>query len=246
VSVRHIFFGIAAFCVAASASAACQFGRSAGGHEQSLQSVFDTMLGAGQLSAENDCIANDQSWSTPQQLSATIVVELSRIARKNEFGIYDASDPSNRIQLFAGRDGAAAKSVVEFTRDGDGFDVSADGQKIGEIGRNFGFYLAVSKHKAYFSDSQLNDGQEDHMVAYRGNGDAFVGGPLAGSSFAASMYLLGFENLSFRRGDRDYQDFVALVDTMAPVPIPSGIALLGSALIGSAVWRRRQLQVASA
>ena len=218
--------------------AACEFGRS--GSEPSLQSVFDDLLGAGAPSATADCISADKTWHASAELDASIVIELAGFAAKNEFGIYDASDPSERIRLFKGRDGAGDSSNVQFESNGDGFDVVVNGKSRGEIGRDFGFYLLTAAHQLYFSDPALNNRSEDHLVAYQGNGATFARGPLAGSSFAAGMYLLGFEDLPLRHSDRDYQDFVALIDMATPVPLPAGIVLLGSSLLMATVLRRRR------
>ena len=67
---------------AGSASAACQFGKSFG-REPSLQSVFDKLFGGPVVSATNDCLAPDKTWSAPSQMSATIMIELAGFASRN-------------------------------------------------------------------------------------------------------------------------------------------------------------------
>jgi len=234
--VRRIFVAVLLLVSAGESLAACEIGRSLGRHEPSLQSVFDSLLGAHVLSARNDCLTADSAWSTPPQLTASIVIELGAFAPKNEFGIYDESNTSDRIRLFASRDFTGASANVQFTSNGHGFDVTVNGKSKGTIGSAFGFYLSTP-HDVFFSDPAFNRG-EDHMLAYRGNGSPFLKGPFAGTTFTAGMYLLGFEDLPLRRSDRDYQDFVALVNTAMPVPVPSGIAFLASSLLIAAAWRR--------
>ena len=222
---------------AGNVAAACSFGRSS---EPTLQSVFDTDLGRGALNAA-DCIADDRTWSVPANLDATIVVELAGFAAQNEFGIYSAAAPAQRIELFGGPDGAGAGSTVRFSAVAGGYRISMNGRDEGQLnGDRLGFYLSTPTGDVFYSDPSLNGDRFDHLYAYRGTGGDFVSGPLAGTNFATSMYLLAFEDLTAKKADRDYQDFVALVNLGAPVPLPASGWLLGAALIALlASYRKR-------
>jgi hypothetical protein len=75
------------------------------------------------------------------------------------------------------------------------------------------------------------------MYAYQGTGT----GDLNGDVFDTNAFILAWEDLA-GGGDRDYQDFVAVVQDMkpSPVPLPTAIWLLASGLVGlTGVARRR-------
>ena len=217
-------------------SAACTFGSGSG--EPTLQSVFDSTLGNGALNAA-DCIADDRTWSVPAQLDATIVIELAGFASQNRFGVYSVDSPSERFTLFDGPDSAGADSTIRFTTTDGGYRVSVNGREEGKLsGDRLGFFLATPTGNVFYGDPALNGDRFDHLYAYGGTGGDFVGGPLAGTSFATGMYLLAFEDLVAKKADRDYQDFVALVNFGVPVPLPASIWLLGVALALSFVAMR--------
>lgn len=225
------------------AAAACSFGRGSG--EASLQSVFDQVLGSGALDAAADCVsaADARVWSAPAEAVATIIVELAGFAPQNRFGIYQGDESNNRITLFDGADGAGAGSTVRFVASGAGYQVSVNGKPQGEIGgTQFGFFLAAPTGDVFFSDPARNPDGANQLYAYRGTNGAFIGGPLAGQSFASSMYLLAFEDLPARRGDRDFQDFVGVVNFIAHVPLPAGGWLLGVAIALLARWNLRHMR----
>jgi hypothetical protein len=224
--------------VSMPAQAACKFGASG---ETSLQGVFDSMLGPGALDAESDCIAEpaDALWQGGGA-AATILIELAGFAADNVFGIYDPLDPQARqVALFGGRAGAGSSTSLAFVAAGSGFDVQTGGVTVSHFASaDFGFYLRTPQQNTFFSQSSLNTDQADHMYAYQGNGDAFVGGPLADAAFATTMYLLAFEDLKVPNGDSDFQDFVAAINFMTPIPLPAGIYLLGGALALLGLSRR--------
>lgn len=211
--------------------ASCVFGESS---ETSLQGVFDSVLPAGSLVAAGDCVASsaDMLWSAQGRAAASILVEIAGFAGGNVLGIYDPLNPeSGRVSLFAGPDGAGSNTTFSLVSSGGGYDVVTNGRVEGHFASDvFGFYLRTPQHQTFFSEPSRNADRADHMYAYRGNGAAFSSGPLAGSVFAASMYLLAFEDLPIPRGDRDFQDFVATVNFITPIPLPAGAALLGVAL----------------
>jgi Domain of unknown function (DUF4114) len=235
------------------AHAACTFGNAGG--EPSLQGVFNSILGAGAPSAASACLpdGNDAAWSTVGSVTAIdIVIELAGNAASNTFGLYDLAHPddeSRRLTIFEGNDGTSAEatirlrpmsggrwrvSVLEFNNPDD----VAGWERLDNLTTSaFGFYLGTSAGTLY-SQTALNGDDVDHLYAYRGNGAQFTGGPLAGTLFTPQDYILAWEDL-FGGGDRDYQDFVVVVQDIRPVPLPPAVWLLASSLIGLAGVARR-------
>jgi hypothetical protein len=229
--------------MSAPVHAACTFGTS---NETSLQGVFDNVLGTGVLSATNDCLASSAAavWTAPGQVVATIIIEIAGFSGDNSFGIYDPSQPSRQATLFVGSDNMGATQTVQLVGNGAGFDVMVGGSTTPSASfasNSFGYFLHTPQNNTFFSQATLNADSADHMYSYQGNGASFVGAPpsLIGTSFATSMYLLAFEDLLMSQSDRDYQDFVALVNYASPIPIPAGIWLLGSALAALGAWQAR-------
>ena len=228
----------------AQAHAVCTFGSS---NEPSLQSSFDSLLGAGTLNATSACIeeGDDAAWSTIDSIGEIdIVLELAGKARTNSFGVYDLNDPNARLTIFDGNDSVGDQAVLRLSQTVDGWRVSV--QEVGSRGWThqvistgaFGFYLSTRSHETFFSESSRNTDGVDHLYAYRGTDTPFLSGPLSGEVFTLRDYLLAWEDLA-GGGDRDYQDFVAVVQDIAPVPLPTPVIMLISGLIGLAGVSRR-------
>ena len=236
----------------AQAHAACTF--VGGGGEPSLQSVFDSILGAGAPNTTTACVndGSDAAWSTVGSVGAIdIVLELAGNAQSNTFGLYDLNNPSRRLTIFEGNDGASAEATLRLRQMADGTwrasvlefnnpDDSPTWTNLNGLTTSaFGFYLGTAAQGTFFSETGRNTDSVDHMYAYRGNGAAFIGGPLNGSLFTAQDYILAWEDL-LGGGDRDYQDFVVVVQDIRPVPLPPAVWLLASSLIGLAGVARRR------
>jgi hypothetical protein len=232
-----LFAGLA--LAAAQSHAACTFGSGSG--EPSLQGTFNTLLGVDTANVQTACIADgaDAAWSTTGQVGTIdIQVELSANAASNTFGIYDLVSGSH-IQVFEGDDGANTLGVIRISQTGgvwsarvlDTHDSGGEGTGWGSSfalsSSAFGFYLGTT-NGTFYSDTTRNTDGVDHMYSY---------GPLGGNF--PGEYVLAWEDL-LNGQDRDYQDFVATVQDITPVPLPTAIWLLGSGLIGlTGVARRR-------
>ena len=237
---------LGAFALSVShANAACTFGSSSG--EPSLQTSFNQMLGANALSATSACLddGDDAGWGTIGSIGQLdVVLELAGNAQTNTFGIYDLKNPNVRLSVFDGADSVGSQAMLRLRQTTRGWRVSV--QDLGGGGWShqyissnaFGFYLATRNQGTFFSQSARNGDGVDHMYAYQGTGTAFRGGPLAGEVFTPQDYLLAWEDLA-GGGDRDYQDFIAVVQDIAPVPLPTPVLLLMSGLIGLAGVSRR-------
>ncbi|HKE94531.1 MAG TPA: DUF4114 domain-containing protein [Povalibacter sp.] len=238
------YAAVAALALAAQqAGAACTFGSSG---EPSLQASVDTLLGTGVINTATGCLAdgNDVAWTTLGNIGEIdIVLELAGNAATNSFGIYDLSDPSRRLTVFTGSDGVDSTATLRLSAAaGGGWNVRVRGDdspvwsaplKISTSA--FGFYLNTLSQGTFFSGTGLNTDGVDHMYAYQGNNT----GNWNGDVFDVNSYLLAWEDLA-GGGDRDYQDFVAIVQDIRPVPLPTALWLLASGLIGlTGVARRR-------
>jgi len=248
-------WGLAA-CVmlaAANAEAACVFGTSFGG-EPSLQAALDAILTPAP-NTQTDCLQDgvgpgrDGQWFSVSPTSATILLEIAGFANQNRFGLYDALNPANRIEVFSGPNGPGTVAQLSFTPVGSGQNVSIT---VGGstwttstpfMGSAFGFYLLTPQGNTFFSDSSLNGGL-DRMYAYLGNGGVFHSGPIANDGdpsndvFGPQDAILAYEDLV--HGDNDYQDFVVLVRGVQVVPIPAAGLLLTSGLMALAAMARRR------
>lgn len=227
------------------AAAACVFGTPYPG-EPSLQGKFDELFGGGVLDAGSACLddgtaANgDARWTTAGSTSATILLEIAGFANQNTFGIYDAADASNRLQIFTGSAAPGASASLSFSAVSGGTSVAVtiNGQTTTTVtpftGEAFGFYLTTPEGNTFASDSSLNPDGVDRMYAYRGAGQEFIAGPVANTIFGANDALLAYEDLlaTSPSADNDFQDFVVLVRGVAPVPLPAAAWLLITGLAG--------------
>lgn len=242
---------IAAIALTSSqAHALCTFGASG---ESSLQGSFDSLLGANTLNATTACLddGEDDAWTTVGPVGEIdIVLELAGNASTNSFGVYDLNDPNARLSIFEGNDVVGDQAILRLRQTVNGWRVSV--QEVGDRGWShqfistnaFGFYLSTQTQGTFFSQSSRNADGVDHLYAYAGTGTPFLSGPLSdplsGEVFSAQDYLLAWEDLA-GGGDRDYQDFVAVVQDITPVPLPTPIVMLISGLVGLAGVSRRSV-----
>lgn len=240
---------LAAALYSRAALADCTFGTPSGG-EPDLQVSLNGLLSPAPNTVSG-CLSDglgqggDAYWSSVGGTSATLLLEIAGFANINSFGLFDSSNPANRLLVFGGAAGTGARARISFAGDGTVTMTSGGTTRSADFGSSvFGFYLHTGQGLTFYSLSTLNPGGVDRMYAYRGNGGRFISGPVATDGnpandiFGAHDAILAYEDLL--AGDNDFQDFVVLVRGVQPVPIPAAALLFGAGLLtlGAAVRRR--------
>jgi len=228
------------------------FGTGVASAEPILQEVIDSITRApifGDSSIDVSTAAlgdlSDSYWGITASGAtvSTLIVEWAGYATYNKFGIFDRNEPNKKVEIFSGAASEGEQAIISIALDGSIYR-NFSPTTANFSGNSFGYYLENRPGDIFYSDTSLNTDEFDHMLAIAGNNLDTV--QLPGWSpgvWTDSEYILAFEDL-FGGGDKDYNDFVVMVESVnpAPVPEPATMFLIGTGLIGLAGFGRRKLK----
>ena len=218
-------------------------------------SNYDSYVNVGALTDE---VSPDAYWNITAGSGSvnTLIIELAAWKDNNIFGVYSGGV---YVPIFAGAANAGAQATLSFKNVGDGLisvhintvDTTFDFPSL-----TFGYYLdstgntlvdpatglVISSGGLWHSDTSLNADGFDHMAAYQGNNLDWLQLPtFFPAQWMDNEYILAWEDIDVRSPwtDNDFTDFVVMVESVIPIPVPAAV-LLGILGLGVAGLKLRK------
>jgi len=180
--------------------------------------------------------------------SSTYIATISWYYPDIEFGIYEYGDTSTKLKLFNESTATVGDSVTfEFNQAGNWVKSYDAGGLIDQTTwfGDFGFYAIGTDHQQnpigpYYSEDNLNPYNDAHFLTYEAKGDVVTIPNKGTGSDAGHWYVASETDIpSNRTVNGDFTDFVVLVESIIPVPVPAAV-LLGVIGLGVAGWKLRK------
>ncbi len=172
---------------------------------------------------------------------ATFIISIAGNREENEIGIFNAD--GELLPIFEGTSTGPTQAQISFLANGDvvigGF---GDGVQVGTttgFGNKFGFYV-TGPGGTFFTDDAKNPGGDPQVLVYQGNNETIKIPKFKSGKFSSNEFIFAFEDLEYAGSDKDFNDFVFLVESIHVVPEPATLLLVGSGLVALGVMSRRR------
>lgn len=256
--MRHVIIALGALALSGTAYADIISSTSQDGNHTALECLFngsgyaahcagtpanggDGWITGGSALDPNAEYVTSTAWETGALFASgtAIVIEIAGNKASNSFGLYDLHNPNNRLEVFSGADSEGPSSLRFIISMVDGvYQINFDAGTAVELGGSFGFYLS-GPGGTFYSDATRNPNGDTQMVAFQGDGERQANFFGTGSkTWLSNEWILAWEDLAYGGSDKDFNDFVVMIESVIPVPAPAPLGLLGIGLIGIGLVRR--------